>query len=216
LFLSAALITSFIFALTGQVEREVKAFDLSQASFNPEVAIATAKQQGAKAIVLVPDVGSSPYGLANALKVIKSPHSRDLLLILSESLYNYQIPYQAAGNRHLFVNLWNIPQNQSTEFLRTAKALWQQETVAWETTGTYDATLVIIAALQQQPSRAGVQKVLSNKNFRITGATGVIEFDKGDRKENPSISGYVLVKVVPKCAGGGYGFLPANQGLKCS
>jgi ABC-type branched-subunit amino acid transport system substrate-binding protein len=70
--------------------------------------------------------------------------------------------------------------------------------------------------LQRQPSREGVQKVLSSKNFRITGVTGVIEFDKGDRKENPSQPGYVLVKVVPKCAGGGYGFVPANQKLKCS
>lgn len=203
------------FALTGQVEKEVKVFDLSQASFNPEKAIATAKQQGAKVIVLIPDVGSSPYGLPNALKVIKSPHSRDLLLILSESLYYYMRAHQVAVNHQLFVNIWNISQQQNTAFSNTAKNLWYQENVAWETVGTYDSTLVLMEALQRQPSREGVQKVLSDSKFKTTGVTGVIEFERGDRKENPNQPGYVLVKVVPKCANAGFGFLPVDKELKC-
>ncbi|WP_265583045.1 hypothetical protein [[Phormidium] sp. LEGE 05292] len=43
----------------------------------------------------------------------------------------------------------------------------------------------------------------------------MIELERGDRQENPNQPGYKLVKVVPKCAGGGYSFLPLNKELNC-
>jgi branched-chain amino acid transport system substrate-binding protein len=65
------------------------------------------------------------------------------------------------------------------------KQLWGKTTpFSWRTATTYDATKALVAALKQDPTRIGVQRVLSQPEFSTAGATGVVQFDPdtGDRK----------------------------------
>jgi branched-chain amino acid transport system substrate-binding protein len=48
----------------------------------------------------------------------------------------------------------------------------------------YDAVQVLIAGLEQEPSRAGIQQTLSETGFAVEGATGTIVFTpEGDRNQ---------------------------------
>jgi branched-chain amino acid transport system substrate-binding protein len=68
-----------------------------------------------------------------------------------------------------------------------AEKLWGGE-VSWRTALAYDATRVLIAALEKNAhsNRTLLQKALSDPNFSTNGATGEIHFSpngNGDRKE---------------------------------
>jgi branched-chain amino acid transport system substrate-binding protein len=70
--------------------------------------------------------------------------------------------------------------------------LWGGD-VSWGTPLAYDATRALIAALETDPSCAGVHKALLSPEFSPTGAAGKIRFlPSGDR--NTSVQ---LVKIVP-------------------
>lgn len=88
------------------------------------------------------------------------------------------------------------------------------------TATAYDAIRVLIEAIKKQPSRKGVQQVLSRNEFQVEGATGDIKFKESDRANAKS----TLVTVVPKCSpASGYSFvpieylpkLPKANGVKC-
>lgn len=80
---------------------------------------------------------------------------------------------------------------------------------------SYDATKALIAAIEGNPTRQGVQSVLARKHFSAEGASGNIGFFEGDRKD----AKIQLVKVVPASnSSNGYDFVPietVNSALRC-
>jgi len=115
---------------------------------------------------------------------------------------------------------WHPLSSVNKKFPQQAQKLWGG-TVNTDTALAYDATIALIKAMemQQQPSREGMQKTLSNHNFIAEGGTGTIQFGtQGDRK-NPRSE---LVHIV-KCPKEQFGvvFVPvkyptaAAAGLKC-
>jgi hypothetical protein len=88
---------------------------------------------------------------------------------------------------------WHIDSNPKSEFATKSKNLWGAK-VSWRTALAYDATLALITGIERNPTRSGVQKALSSKDFLINGASGTVQFlPSGDRKNAP----VQLVKIIP-------------------
>ncbi|MBW4628649.1 MAG: ABC transporter substrate-binding protein [Brasilonema octagenarum HA4186-MV1] len=209
---------SSVFKNSGDVVGDSKKFDLSsRQKFDPSTALKEAKKQGATAITLIPG-GREKTAFDNALKVIKSDKYPDLIMVAGDSLYLERVKIETGENavsRHLVIAIpWHRLSNPNSTFLKSAQSLWKTKDVSWRTAAAYDATNVLIEAIkkQRQPSRKGVQQVLSSKQFQVKGATGEIKFEGSDRANAES----TLVTVVPKRPpASGYCFVPVNYGATC-
>lgn len=102
---------------------------------------------------------------------------------------------------------WDIDTNPQSEFVRQSKQLWGAE-VNWRTAISYDATRAFIAAIQNSPTRSGIQEALSSPNFSTNGAAGTVQFlPSGDR--NAPVQ---LVEIVANVnTSTGYDFVPVRQ-----
>jgi branched-chain amino acid transport system substrate-binding protein len=99
---------------------------------------------------------------------------------------------------------WHINGDPTSNFPRQSRQLWGGD-VNWRTALSYDATQALIAALQRNPTRNGVQKALISSDFSPTGASGIIRFlPSGDRN-----AAVILVRIQPGTTSGtGYDFVP--------
>lgn len=209
---SQSLRNQFLHSFTNSGKKVVMEFDLSNPLFNAAAAIAHAKKQGATAFAVFPDGGTTTYGVDKTLKLIKANQGRNWIGGGS-TLYNpetLQLLGKDASNRFVVVVPWHQMDSPNQEFPQAARKLWKGD-VSWRTATAYDGTLALIKALekptQSSPSRISVQQVLADTNFQAQGATGVISFQGGDRKEPIS----TLVKVVPpNCATDSYTFVPVD------
>ncbi len=113
-----------------------------------------------------------------------------------------------------------------SQFRKKAKEVWGTSQISWRTVTSYDATQVIIQALQKSnidasssvnDIRKKLQEVLSSENdknesFSALGAIGAVEFENGDRKVSANSKFGVLgqVQKVGKDARGQdkYDFVP--------
>lgn len=214
---SQSLLDQFLMSFPAKGGKVVSKFDLSDPLFNAAAAIDQAQKQGDTALGVFPDGGTTPYGVSNTLKLIKANHGR-YWIVGGSTLYSpdtLELLGKDALNRFVVVVSWHHLDSPNPEFPQAARNLWKGN-VSWRTATAYDATRALIAALekQQSPSRVSVQQVLAEKNFQAEGATGVISFNGGDRKEPLS----TLVKVVPSsCSSESYEFVPvtyASDSLK--
>ncbi|HCA97288.1 MAG TPA: hypothetical protein DEP38_22550 [Cyanobacteria bacterium UBA9226] len=190
----------------------VTKFDLSSSVFNASASIAEAQKLGANILVVFPDGGTSTYGIPNTLKLVKANRGRHWV-IGSSTLYSsetLELLREDALNRFVIVVAWHYLDTPNRDFPQAAKKLWGGN-VSWRTATSYDATRVLISALEKQktPTRQGVQKVLADPNFQTEGATGKISFAGGNRQESIA----KLVKVVrSNCAPESYKFVPVWYG----
>jgi branched-chain amino acid transport system substrate-binding protein len=101
---------------------------------------------------------------------------------------------------------WDFLANLNSPFVRSSRALWGAD-VNWRSAMAYDATLALIEALKQDPTRQGIQAALSAGGFSVSGATGQVRFlPSGDRNQAMQ-----LVRVQPgDRTGFGYEFVPAQ------
>jgi ABC-type branched-subunit amino acid transport system substrate-binding protein len=191
----------------GQVIEEK--FDLSNPSFKAKAEINRAQQQGATALVLLPESKTDSNAFQNALKVIRANEGR-YWMVGGDSLYNSEILEKEAVNRLVVATPWHSKSSPNPKFPEESESLWKGQ-VSWRTALAYDATRALITALekQQQPNRIGMQRTLAHPAFQSNGATGNIRFsDSGDRLE----SNIQLVKVVPSDSSpSGYEFRLANS-----
>ncbi|AFZ34245.1 amino acid/amide ABC transporter substrate-binding protein, HAAT family [Stanieria cyanosphaera PCC 7437] len=192
------IFTTDIFAQGGDIVGE---FDLGSNSFNAADAVRQAQQQKAQALVLLANSAT----LDPALLVIQV-NNRQLPLLGGDSLYKPQT-LQIAGSNAVDLILavpWHILADPNSSFPQTATRLWGGE-VNWRTALAYDATQALIAGLERNPTRQGLQQALSAKDFVANGASGKIRFlPSGDR--NQAVQ---LVKVVKgNRSGFGYDFVP--------
>jgi ABC-type branched-subunit amino acid transport system substrate-binding protein len=96
--------------------------------------------------------------------------------------------------------LWKIPK----------KALATNTEISWRTATSYDAVLVLNKAITQNPTRSGIQKTLTQPKFSVTGTTGVIQFEEGNRKYGT----ITMVVVRRHCNSSEFVFTPGDFTLK--
>ena len=80
--------------------------------------------------------------------------------------------------------------------------------MSWRTALAYDATQALIAAMENNPTRAGVQQALTASGFSANGASGTVNFlPSGDR-----VATVELVRLVSSPNDKyGYNFVPLSK-----
>ena len=131
-------------------------------------------------------------------------------LFASPTLYTSQTLQQGQAdvNGLMLAVPWHPDGNTQNNFSQKAQRLWGNS-VTWRSATSYDATLAVIAGLQQSKNREELQRVLRNPKFYAVGATGKIRFfPSGDRYlKNDTI----LVKIqANKASATGYDFFLLN------
>ncbi|MBC1240350.1 ABC transporter substrate-binding protein [Nostoc sp. 2RC] len=184
----------------GQISNE---FDLSQADFSAAKSVEQAIKQGAEVLMLVPNTNTQD----KALQVIQVNQKR-LILLGGDNIYTVKTleigTEQAVGM--IVAVPWHIAGNLMSDFPQKSRQLWGGD-VSWRTALSYDATVALIAAIERNPTRSGVQQALLSSDFSATGASGSIRFlASGDR-----IAPVQLVKIVPGSRSRtGYDFEPVR------
>lgn len=198
---SQSLRNEFITALTSDGGQVVAEFDLSNSGFSALETLQQAKAQGAEAIVLAADTAT----LDSALLVV-AINRQTLPILGGDDIYSSKT-LQAVGDSAADMVVavpWILLSDPQSVFVRTAASLWGGD-VNWRTAMAYDAAQVFITAMQQNPTRAGIQQAMDNPNFSATGATGTIRFlPSGDRNQPMQL---VTVETGTR-SGYGYDFVP--------
>ncbi len=201
---SKSLKDEFTTALFGDGGQIVSEYDFSSPSFNAAENVNQAIKQGAEVLMLAPNSAT----LDQALQAVQVNEKR-LQLLGGDSAYNSKTLELGRGNAVGMVLAvpWHILANLQAEFPKVANQLWGGE-VNWRTALSYDAAKALIAAIQKNPSRSGVQQALSASDFSATGAAGDIKFlPSGDRNQ--------AVQLVTIQAGKrtsfGYEFVPVSK-----
>ncbi|MEH2122833.1 ABC transporter substrate-binding protein [Nostoc sp.] len=184
----------------GQVASE---FDLSKADFSAARSVEQATKQGAEVLMLAANTET----LDKALQVIQI-NQKKLTLLAGDDVYTaktLEIGREQAVGMVLAVP-WHIDSDPKSDFPQKSRQLWGGD-VSWRSALSYDATVALIAALERNPTRDGVQQALLSSDFSATGASGTIRFlASGDR--NASVQ---LVKIVPGSRSRtGYDFEPVR------
>ncbi|MGV0105446.1 Amino acid ABC transporter substrate-binding protein [Nostoc sp. DSM 114160] len=184
----------------GQVASE---FDLSRADFSAAKSVEQATKQGAEVLMLAANTET----LDKALQVIQI-NQKKLTLLAGDDVYTaktLEIGREQAVGMVVAVP-WHIDGDPKSDFPQKSRQLWGGD-VSWRSALSYDATVALIAALERNPTRAGVQQALASSDFSATGASGTIRFlASGDR--NASVQ---LVKIVPGSRSRtGYDFEPVR------
>ncbi len=205
----------------GKIVR-IRDFDLSTSNFNAETALKEIQQTGETAIVLAPD-GQVTNSLNSAIAMIKANRDRNWIagIWVLYKPRTLEAAIQLKSFEKLVVSVpWHPSSSRNKQFPQQAQKLWRG-TVNTDTALAYDAAIALIKAMemQQQPSREGMQKTLSNRNFSVEGGTGTIQFGEDGDRQNPLNE---LVHIV-KCPKQQFGlaFVPVKYptataaGLKC-
>ena len=200
---SNSLKDAFSTDLVNNGGRVVTEFDLADPNFDPTNAVAQAQESGAEALVLL----ATSSTLDSALSVART-NNLELPLLAGDDVYSAKT-LQTAGKDTVDMIVaipWHIRGKVNPDFPQAASRLWKGE-VNWRTALAYDATQALIAGIEDNPSRQGIQAALSTPQFSTTGASGEISFlPSGDRNQKPQ-----LVKVQSGSNSGfGYDFVPVN------
>ncbi|MEH2309430.1 ABC transporter substrate-binding protein [Nostoc sp.] len=104
---------------------------------------------------------------------------------------------------------WHRDANKDNPFAENAFKLWNAR-VNQRTAGAYDALQVIITGLKQDNTREGLQKVLSNRDFSTSGATGMIKFSPSGERQGEAL--LVKIERCERCSSGSdYDFALLNK-----
>lgn len=201
---SQSLKSEFVTAILLAGGRVTGEFDLSDPSFSAASSINEAVTKKAEALMLAANTST----LDKALQVVQVNRKR-LKLLGGDDVYaptTLEVGGDAAQGMVVAVP-WDIDTNPQSEFVRQSKQLWGAE-VNWRTAISYDATRAFIAAIQNSPTRSGIQEALSSPNFSTNGAAGTVQFlPSGDR--NAPVQ---LVEIVANVnTSTGYDFVPVRQ-----
>lgn len=191
------------------------------------------KQQGAKALILIPDgqianKGKTSDSFKNAKDLIRA--NKDQLPVVGQTvLYNLDILKSLADTKYIdkfrIIITWSPLTTPNKNLIERAKSLWGTSDIGVQAGWYYDATVVLTKALTNalkdqsfmndsvEKQRLAIQNQLKSDSFQVTeteGASGTISFDQdGDRKEDTSQ--IFKVGLVPTdCRTEGAMFLPAD------
>ena len=184
---SESLKSEFVTAVSLGGGQVVSEFDLADPNFNAVESVKQAMRGGAEALMLAANTGA----LDRALQVVHV-NRQQLSLLGGDDVYTsktLQIAGELAEGMVLAIP-WHIDSSPNNEFVKASKRLWRAD-VNWRTAMAYDAAIALIAAIEQNPTRVGVQQTLSDPEFAIAGASRNITFlSSGDRPK-----GIQLVKI---------------------
>jgi branched-chain amino acid transport system substrate-binding protein len=161
--------------------------DFAAPTFNPKTMLEEAANKGAEAILLAPHIDR----IEQAIDIARANRGK-LPLYASSTLYTIQTLEDGQKDVEGLVLPvpWHPQAYPNNPFSEQARQRWGG-TVNWRTATSYDATQAIIAALQQDKTRSGIQKILRNPSFSTTGSGEDVRFlATGDRASKP-----ILVRV---------------------
>ncbi|HLP88576.1 MAG TPA: ABC transporter substrate-binding protein [Nostocaceae cyanobacterium] len=185
---SQSLKAEFVSSVSLEGGQVVGEFDLSQADFSPARSVDQAIKNGAEVLMLAAN-GST---LDKALQVVQINQQR-LKILAGDDVYTVktlEVGREQALDMVVAVP-WHIDGDPTSQFPAQSRQLWGGD-VSWRTALAYDATRALIAALEVNPTRPGIQQALLGSSFSTPGASGTIRFlPSGDR--NAPVR---LVKVV--------------------
>ena len=175
--------------------------DISKGSFNPADVLAKAKALDSGVLIFLNDSQT-----VDKAYLVMQLNNNQLPMVAGDSFYKPQT-LQIGGERAVGLVLavpWHISGNTNPDFPKTSASLWGGD-VNWRTAMAYDAVKALVAGLEVDPSRQGIQKTLSQSDFAFDGASGKVKFLlSGDR--NAPVQ---LVTVQPgKRSSYGYDFVP--------
>ncbi len=201
---SKSLKGEFTTALFGDGGQVVGEYDLGSSTFNAVNSVEQAIKQGAEVLMLAPN---SPT-LDKALQVVAVNRNR-LQLLAGDDAYTPQT-LQIGGPSAVGMVLavpWHILGDPQSPFPASASKLWGAD-VNWRTAMAYDATKALIAGIERNSSRTGVQQALASPDFLANGAAGDIKFlPSGDRNRPVQ-----LVRIQPgKRTSFGFEFVPIRE-----
>ncbi|MDF5709084.1 MAG: bifunctional serine/threonine-protein kinase/ABC transporter substrate-binding protein [Nostoc sp. S4] len=188
--------------LGGKVVAKIPLYDNIESSINQ------VKEQQANVIILF----TTTDGLTSdsALQVIKYAKQYKYLIVGGDSLDNNKLLKELVGNQAGAVVAipWHSRSILNGNFSKQVEKIWGKVD-NWHTALSYDATRVLLAALEKipSPSRENLQQAIAETNFKANGATGVISFKpNGDRQQE----NIYLVKVVLNPNTAQIEFIPLN------
>lgn len=171
---SQSLKREFARALRTQQGNIVATFDLTNREFDALATIEESQRQQAEVIVLFHNTKTRPQ----ALEVV-GRNDRTLPILGGDSTYDLATLKLGEPAVGVVVAVPWVFRLQDA-FAVKARAFWRAD-INWRTVTAYDATQALIAGLQQNPTRQGIQQALSNPNFVIPGAVAPIRFtNSGD------------------------------------
>ncbi|MDZ8183624.1 MAG: ABC transporter substrate-binding protein [Nostoc sp. ChiSLP02] len=131
-------------------------------------------------------------------------------LFASESMYSATTLQNGEDVQGMVLPVyWHRDANKNNPFAENAFRLWNAR-VNQRTAGAYDAMQVIIAGLKQDTTREGLQKVLSNRDFSTSGATGTIMFSSSGERQGEAL--LVKIERCERCSSGtDYDFVLLNK-----
>jgi branched-chain amino acid transport system substrate-binding protein len=182
----------------GQITRTM--CDFSSADFNPNTIASQAIRDGASGLLLVPPVER----LGRAIDVMQANKGK-IPLLGGPSMYTFEILQKGLVNANgmTLAVAWAPSEAKGSSYSAIAQKLWGGSG-SWRTAMAYDAVKSVVTGLQRAQNRKQLQETLSNPEFTIPGATGIIQFmPTGDRNKAGT-----LVKILPgKNSGVGYDFV---------
>ena len=201
---SQSLKEEFLAAISQRGGALVTAIDLSNPNFNATESIAIAEKNGAEVLMLAPNTPT----LDKALEVVKA-NSQKLPILGGDAVL--QAKTREIGGKDavgmVLASPWNSVGDSQSDFLSRARSLWGEE-VEWRAALAYDATKALIAAMENNPTRVGVQKALTVFGFSANGASDTVNFlPSGDR-----LATVELVQLVASPNDKyGYNFVPLSK-----
>ncbi len=176
-----------------------------------------AKQAGAQTIVLIPDAYTSDDPERDRLLSIIEANNGELPIVGNEVIKDQTLFTTRFSKQQLQNLVISLPWHQSSYQNNTIRIpnFWLDKThqLDHRIAMTYDATQVVITALDQLPinlnatdGRAAVQKIISTSTFGIDGITGSISFTGSDRSQSVNSLVQPLCDAT-KCEG----FQPARE-----
>lgn len=201
---SQSLKSEFVTALSLGGGQTVSEFDLADPSFSATQSVDTAIRQGAEVLMLA----TSTSTLDKALQIVQINRQR-LSLLAGDDVYTPKtLEIGSAAAKGMVVSVpWHIDGTPNSTFPRRSKAYWGGD-VNWRTALSYDATLALITAMRQNPTRTGVQQVLASSSFTAAGASGTVRFlPSGDRNATVQL----VTITAGSRSGTGYDFVPIPQ-----
>ncbi len=180
--------------------------NLADKNFDPKTFVDRAiETENANAFLLIPSLRSISY----ATKVAQEVKGRKPLFG-SETMYSGKTLENAKDVEGMVVPVyWHRDVNKNNPFAENAFGLWKAR-VNQRTAGAYDAMQVIVAGLEKDNTREGLQKVLSNPDFSTSGATGNIMFSPLGTRQGEAF--LVRIERCERCSSGtNYDFVLLNK-----
>lgn len=167
----------------------VDEIDLSRPDFDADDSMNGAIARKAEVLMLAPD----GEVMDRAIRVIES-NNRRLPILGGDSMFTPKLA-KVAKEKAVGIVLAVPVDLTGSPFLQQSTQLWGVQALpTWRTALAYDATQALIAAMRQDPTRAGIQRIMASSGFSAPGVIGNVSFAaKGERLKDPA---YVTVAPV--------------------